>query len=126
MTDEITVIVSLKYTKSGIDGITRANPIVAGDSLTQKTANVRYVNRVQNIGAAAEVIGLGDVTVPGMGWYHNVGVTDTIEIRNGVAGADVVSLELGEWALFRTAISAVLWAISISGTNDLEYFIIED
>lgn len=126
MANEITVIALLTYTKSGIDVITRSNPTAAGDLLTQKTADLRYVNRVQNIGAAAEAIGLGEVGTPGMGWFHNIGSTDTIEIRNGVAGADVVALEVGEWALFRAAVGAVLYAISVSGTNDLEYFILGD
>lgn len=126
MANEITIKAYLSYAKSGQAIVTRSNPTAAGDVLTQKSANFRYVNRVQNIGSAAEAIGLGDVLNPGMCWMKNLGSTDTIEIRNGVAGADVIALELGEWALFRVAVSAVLWAISASGTNDLEYLILED
>lgn len=126
MANEITIIASLSYAKLGQVIIARANPTAAGDVLDQKSANFRYVNRVQNIGAAAEVIGLGDVSTPGMCWMKNLGVTDTIHISNGVAGALVVGMELGEWALFRAAVGAVLWAVSVSGTNDLEYLIVED
>lgn len=126
MANEITIKASLSYAKSGQTIISRSNPTEAGDVLDQKSADFRYVNRVQNIGASAEALGLGDVISPGMCWMKNLGTADAIEIRNGVAGANVIELEPGEWALFRAALGAVLWAISLSGTNDLEYFIVED
>lgn len=125
MANEITIKAYLSYAKSGQVVITRSNPTAAGDVLDQKSVKFRYVSRVQNIGNAAEVIGLGDVLVPGMSWMKNLGVTNTIFIREGVAGADTVSLEPGEWALFRFAGSSP-YAISDAGTSDLEYFIIED
>lgn len=125
MADEITVIVSLTYTKAGIAFVTRANPTSGGDSLTQKSADIRYVNRVQNIGNAAEALGLGDVVNPGFSWMKNIGDTNTISVRAGAGGADVVSLESGEWALFRFA-TATPFGITDAGTSDLEYFIIED
>ena len=126
MANEITVQVSLSYAKAGLTTILRTNPTEAGDKLTQKSATLIYVNRVQNIGAVVEELGIGDVGIPGIGWFRNIGTADTIRIRNGVAGAEVVALEVGEWALFRVAPAAVLWAISSSGNNDLEYFIIRD
>ncbi len=126
MANEITIKASLSYAKSGQVIIARANPTAAGDVLDQKSADFRYVNRVQNIGTSAVAIGLGDVSSAGMCWMHNLGTTDTIHIGNGVAGALVIGLEPGEWALFRAAVREVLWAISLSGTNDLEYLIVED
>lgn len=125
MSDEITVEVSLSYNRIGIDVVTRSNPTVGGDVITQKTSDARYVNRVQNIGAAAEALGLGDVTTPGWCWMRNIGTTEDIEIRAGVGGADVVKMEPGEWALFRFSTSTP-YAISTAGGSDLEYFIIDD
>ncbi len=125
MADEITVIASLTYTKAGITLVNRVTPTASGDTLTQKTANIRYVNRVQNFGTAATAIGLGDVTNPGMCWLQNIGATNTISIREGSGGTDVVYLEPGEWALFRMSGGAP-FAHTDAGTSDLEYFIIED
>lgn len=126
MANEITIKAYLSYAKSGQIVITRQNPTAAGDVLTQKSSDFRYVNRVQNIGAAAEALGLGDVVAPGMCWMQHIGADDDILIQDGAAGAPVVGLEIGEWALFRFATGVVPYAISSSGTNDLEYFIIDD
>lgn len=125
MANEISIIASLRYTKSGVDVITRSNPTAAGDVLTQKTSDVRYVNRVQNFTTSATAIGLGDVASPGMCWMTNIGAVNTISIREGSGGAPVVYLEPGEWALFRMSGGAP-FARSDAGDSDLEYFIIDD
>lgn len=125
MANEITIKAYLSYAKLGQIVITRSNPTAAGDVLTQKSADFRYVSKVQNIGSAAEVIGLGDITSPGMCWMKNLGGTNTISIREGVAGAAVVFLEPGEWALFRMS-GGTPYAICDVDDSDLEYFIIDD
>lgn len=124
MANEITIKASLSYAKSGQTVISRSNPTAAGDVLTQKSANFRYVNRVQNIGNTEEALGLGDVSSPGISWFQNLGLT-TISIRAGSGDVDVVNIEAGEWAMFRFA-TATPWAIADTNASDLEYFIIDD
>jgi len=124
--NEITIKCSLSYAKAGITTVTRSNPTAAGDILTQKIGDIRYVSRVQNIGNAAEVIGLGEVVAPGICWMHNLGADHKISIREGVGGVAVVFLEPGEWALFRMSGGApYAFCHNIVG-SDLEYLILED
>lgn len=126
MSNEITVSASLTFTKAGIDPINRVNITAGGDVLSQKSSGIIYVNRVQNIGTSAEVIGIGDITEIGWCWMKNIGSTGSISIRNGSGGANVIEMEAGEMALFRAAGGASLFAIASSGTIDLEYFFIDD
>lgn len=125
MANEITVKVSLSYAKAGQTVITRSNPTASGDVLTQKTAEFRYVNRVQNISAAGEALDIpSDITSPGISWFKNLGAT-TIQFKDLTGGATVASVEAGEWAIFRVAAST-LWAIADTSASDLEFFIIDD
>lgn len=126
MSNEITVSASLTFTKAGIDPINRVNITAGGDVLSQKSSGIIYVNRVQNIGTSAEVIGIGDIAEIGWCWMKNIGSTGIIAIRNGSGGADVVEMEAGEMALFRAKSAASLFAIASAGTIDLEYFFIDD
>lgn len=125
MANEITVKAYLSYKKSGIETVTRTNPTAGGDVLTQKTAGLNYVARVQSIGTGSEQIDKGDVGDIGYCWFHNLGDT-FLHIRNGVAGASVVKIEPGEWALFRGAIGVDFYSLSDTTANDLEYLILED
>lgn len=127
MADEITVIGSLVYAKSGITNVARSNPTVGGETLDQKDAEIRYVNRVQNIGTSAELLGMADITTPGWCFMSNKG-TNAIRIRKGVAGTNLIEIEAGEFALFRidSAVGTDLAAIADTSATDLEYFILED
>ena len=125
MANEVKVEAKLTFTKSGIDPVSRVNITAGGDLITQKSSGIIYVNRVQNIGTAAELIGIGDIVEIGWCWMKNIG-TGIIAIRNGVAGVDVIEMEAGEMALFRAKSAASLYAIADSGAIDLEYFFIDD
>lgn len=126
MANEIKVEASLTFTKTGLDPVNRVNITAGGDLITQKSSGLIYVNRVQNIGTAAEIIGIGDIVEIGWCWMKNIGSTGIISIRNGAAGVDVIEMEAGEMALFRAKGSASLYAIASAGTIDLEYFFIDD
>ena len=125
MANEITVKALLSYKKSGIETVERTNPTAAGDVLSQKSAGLNYTARVQSIPTGVTQIGKGDVVAIGMCWFSNLGDT-SLEIRNGVAGANVVKIEPGEWAMFRGATAVDLYALSDTTANDLEYLILED
>lgn len=126
MSNEITISAALSYDKAGIDIVARSNPTAAGDTLTQKTAEIRYTNRVQNIGNAPEAIGLGDVGDPGWFWARNIGGGPDIYLMNGAGGDLTVKLEEGEWCLFRWNDAATPYATAGVGGADMEYLFLED
>lgn len=118
MANELTLSMSLFFSK----GATSISLGVSGLSLNVSGAKI--VQCVQNIGASAEAVSIGDITTPGYMIAVNRDATNSISIRMGSGGADVVKLQPGEWAMFRLA-STTPYAIASASTANLEYLIIE-
>ena len=121
MANELTITTSLAFSKSGV------KDVVVSDCL--KNASVSggdYVRRTQIIGNSAEALDIGEIGTCGFMWAKNNGPTDTITLRAGSDGADVISLKASDPAcLFRLATSTP-YAVSNSTSNPvLEYVIIE-
>jgi hypothetical protein len=102
MANEITSSTSLTVTKNGATFNASANK-----TFTQ-TGNVA-LNAVQNIGTAAELVSLGDITgVPGAMLVKNLDTTNFIEISLDSGGTQIFAkLTAGKGMLWFPSVAAV-------------------
>ena len=83
------------------------------------------VSGVQSIGTSEEAIDMGEVTAPGMAWFHNLDSTNYVEIRPGTGAADLVRLNAGETCQFRFAADCTApYAIANTAAVKVEYLIL--
>ena len=97
-----------------------------GWSQLEKTlAGADWIYRSQVIGSAAEALDIGEIGIAGYMICRNAGPTDTISLRIGSGGADLIKLAVNDIAVFPLA-AATPYAIA-SSTNSpvLQYAILE-
>jgi hypothetical protein len=122
MANEVTVSVSLAFSKSGktIEFSKKGKQLdVSGDD---------YLRRTQVIGTSEEALDIGDIATPGyfIGWNNDT--TNYVSIRSGTGAANCVELKPGgEPVCFRFARGATApFAIANTANCTIEYLIIED
>ena len=119
MAQELTITTLLQFAKGNVLAISRS-----ANSVKFDVAGSRYVQAVQAMGTSAAAIELNGISTPGYMFAKNLDATNTISIRNGAVGADVIDLKPGEVALFR--LHAAPYGIAGAGTPQLEYLIVEN
>lgn len=119
MANELSVALSLRYSKNGIS----LNRYVT-DSVT--VAGNSYLSGVQIIGFSAhEALSLGDVATAGYVLLRNTDGTNYVQVGIDSSGTFVPSIKLlaGEAAMFRAG--AVLYAKADTAAVNLESWVIE-
>lgn len=118
MVDELTVSVSLRFAKGGIDvSLSRSGVQLDVDGSD-------YTKNVQVVGITEELLQLGDVT-PGYILIVNLDRTNFVEVRAESGAADLVKILPGEPALFRLS-SATPYVIADTAPVRIEYLLIEN
>lgn len=105
----------------------------ASQSQTDITLTGRdYIRRSQIIGSSAEALDVGEIGTAGWLFAYNTGkngvggaVSDSINIRMGSGGADVVTIAAGEFAMFRLASNTPYAIASSTNSPELRYLILE-
>lgn len=91
----------------------------SGNIFTTLASALAFYN-IQEIGVVDETLNLGDVTVPGYLWAHNLDEVNSIEI--GSSTSYVMNLKAGEFGLAPMNISSI-HAKSTGGPCKLEYLL---
>lgn len=119
MANEITLSLSIAYSKGNVEEISRA---LAALGITVSGSG--FVHNVQAIGTSEEAINLAGLTIAGgMAFVKNLDDTNFIELRSATgAGNDILKLKAGEASIFRwgSDISAP-YAIADTAEASLEY-----
>jgi len=112
-----TISASLVFTNAG-------NQVALSvGSLSITVAGTHYIHQVQTVTITTpQALAMGGVTAAGYGVFINRSDTNTITIGK-TGAADIVSLLPGEVAAFRLGVNAP-YAVSITGSADLEYLIV--
>lgn len=118
MADEITVSVTLEFTKSGV------TEKLSFPGLTYDMSGTDYVLQTQTIGTSEELLLMGDITTPGYLIIKNLDSTNFVELYRTSAGSGVVKLKAGETACFR--LSAQPYALADTASCQVQYLLIED
>lgn len=120
MADEITVSLSLSFTKSPA-----ATQSVSETSKSFDVTGAKFTKGVQNVGTSAEAIGLGDIGTAGWFFIKNLDTTNYVEVLDAVAGDACLKLKAGEFACGRFGAAAPAVKANTAACN-VEYLIIED
>jgi hypothetical protein len=121
MANEITVTLSLTVNKPAVMTSALSRAVTA--ALFTMTGNP-WVGATQLIGTSATAIGLGGITAPHWAYFHNLDATNYLTIRNGAAGADLLKLLAGEYALCPLLDTAVPYAVANTSSCLLEFLIL--
>lgn len=120
MANELTITAMLAFAKSNVEvkasQVSKQFDVSGGDT----------IHRTQIIGNSAEALDVGEMGTVGYGMFINRGPTDSISIRVGASGADVVKLNPNECALFRLAASNPYAVASGTAAPVLEYWLVEN
>jgi len=120
MADEINVTGLLSFEKSP------AAKISVGVSAAKFTVTgTKYVHGLQNVGTAAEAIGLGDIGTPGYFFIKNLDATNYLEILSATDGSVLLKIKAGEFAIGRFGAAAPAAKANTAAVN-IEYLIVED
>jgi hypothetical protein len=85
----------------------------------------QFFGHRQSIATGGEIMQLGDVATGGWCIAINRDPTNYVEIKFDNAATNLIQLETGECACFRTAVSSVPTATADTAAVELEYIIIE-
>jgi len=119
MADELTLRVSLSFTKDGTTAELALPPT------TYDVAGTKPLKNRQEIGITEEALLLGDAGVGGFLFAINRDDTNYIEIRPGTGVADLIRLEPGDPCLIRITDDATApFAIADTAACELEYVLI--
>ena len=113
MANELTVSASLKFEKSGGD----VSGAYGGIQINVTGDNA--IKHIQAIGTSEEVVQLGDVTTGGYWLFKNLDTTNFLQIRAATGATNLVRLNAGEIALFRTSASITPYAIADTAACNL-------
>jgi hypothetical protein len=119
MANELTLSGSLAFAKGSVSAALSYGP------LTLTVTGTRYKESLQEIGTSAEAIEVGDLATTGYCILVNRDPTNYVTIRNGVAGADLVKLKAGEFAIFRLA-TTTPYALANTDAVELQVLILSD
>jgi hypothetical protein len=126
MANELTISASLNYTKNN------HQLTFAPTAQTIDVAGEQHIAGVQELGASVhEALNMGEVAASSQGYafFRNIGTSADTHINVGVEVSSnfvpVFSLKGGEFAIMRLENQA-LFAKSSSGTNHLQYSILEE
>ncbi len=119
MSDELTLKVSLSFSKGGTSVSLALGPT------DFDVAGTNAIHHRQSIGITEEALLLGDVAVGGYLIAVNRDATNFIEIRGNTGIADLIRLEPGDFCMFRVTDDAVPYAIADTGACELEYALID-
>lgn len=118
MANEITVSVSLSFSKGGKSASFKKGGVQLDMTGTD------YYHGTQRVGTTAEALNLGEVATPGMIAIINHDTTNFVEVRHGAVGDDVVKLRPGVPEVFDLA-SSTPYAIADTAECEVEYLLIE-
>lgn len=118
MANELTVRAFMAFLKGDVD-----EEMTFSDTVT--VTGTKCLKNVQSVGNTAEALEIGDMTTPGFCLFHNMDATNSVEIRDGESGADLIKLNAGEIAMGRLATNAP-YAISNTSTVSLRYMMVEN
>lgn len=119
MADELTISLSMDFTKSGV------NVSISKAGLTIDVSGSKYTRLVQNVGTSEEALDIGDIGTAGYCFIRNLDPTNYVSLRPGSGTANFIKLKAGEAALFRLALNGP-YAIANSSACNVEIVIIED
>ena len=121
MANEVTVGVSLSFTKSGVTDSLSWSDLkfdVSGSKLTHVVHEITV--------AADDLLDIGDITTPGFMIVRNLDDTNFVTIGGAASLAtQTIKLKAGECALFRHAGTAPVASADTAAVN-IEYLLIED
>jgi hypothetical protein len=122
MANEITLTASLSLFKALI--MEQAD----GDAVTNFIASMSgnfYTKGVVLIATSAgTAIPLGQVVAPHWAFFKNMDPVNSVTIRNGSGGADLLQMLAGEPAFCPLLSTCVPWGIATGGAINLKYLII--
>ena len=122
MANEITVSGSISAFKTGSMSTSVGRALIARQFTMTGTT---FIEGLMSVLTSVSAVPLGGVTAPHWSWFYNTDATNYINLRNGSAGALVVKLKPGEFALFPWEDSAVPYAIANVATCLMEYLIFQ-
>ncbi len=115
MSDELTLRASLSFTKGDTTVELAINPTdfdVAGSNALKNRQSIGF--------AAEEAVLVGDVAAGGYFLIVNRDATNFVELRPGSGLADFAQLKPGDFALFRLATDATLYALADTAAVEIE------
>ena len=124
MANELTLVTSLAFAKSGTE---LSFPDTAKQTLTVTVAGTKFLLNRQSIGTSWEAISLGDISTGGYCVMVNRDSVNYVLIKHGSAAGDdsLVRLNAGEVAVFRVSGSSTTpKAQANAAAVDLEYFLL--
>lgn len=121
MATELSITAALSGTTTGVLGFSQAEAESFTADLTVGTGV--FVRGTMATSTSAAAIPMGAIVTASWALFKNLDSTNSIKIRIGASGADVVKLAPGESAVFRLAASNP-YAISTASTPQLRYFIV--
>ncbi len=122
MADEITLAMSLSFSKSGVTAAEN------NGSFTDDVAGTDVVQGTQIVTTSEAALNLGAVTAPGWFCGRNTSATavEIISIRQATGAANLVAIPAGGEVLFKfDAACTAPFVISASGSPVLEYSLVE-
>ena len=119
MSNEITVSMSVKFTKGSVSESMNVS------AKTFNMAGTDYIKGTQAVGTSEEALGKGNITDPGWCLITNTDSTNVVHVRAASGAANTIELKALESALFRHSGSAP-YVIAITAECAIEYLIIED
>lgn len=120
MASELTITAMLAFSKNNVEA--KSAQVAKQFDVSGNDA----IRRTQIIGNSAEALDVGEIGTVGYGMFINLGPTDSISIRIGSSGADVVKLNPNECALFRLAASNPYAVASGTASPVLDYMLVEN
>jgi hypothetical protein len=119
MADEISLTITLAYSKGGVSRSFRLND-------TFDVSGTAIGGGVQNIGTSWEVVSMGDVTAPGWIIVKNIGPTNYVEFSSNSGGTNpLLKLKVDEFEVFRLT-GTTLYARANTAAVDLDITIFSD
>ena len=122
MAGELKLSASMRFDKSEVH-FDSGGMSLQDLSLTVSGSNFHHA--IQSIGTSAAALGLGSVTTCGYAIFRNLSA-NTITIRSGSGGADVIKLKTGESSGPVRLATNTPYAIATVASSRLEYVIVED
>ena len=95
-------------------------------TVTVTVSGTQIMDNVQSVGTSEEAILLGDVATGGYWLVQNLDTTNYVEIRSGTGATDLLRLNAGEIALFRTSSdSSAPFAIANTGAVNVRFLMFD-
>lgn len=119
MAQELTINLSLAYSKQGTQG--------SMSSGTQKftVLGTNYARLTMSVPTTTTALPLGSIATPGYCIITNRDNTNYVEVYTDTGGSAALKLKPGEWAVFRFGVSAPAVKAHTSACI-IEYLLIED